>query len=286
MVIKARKPALFAVLCLGMAAAVPAQEVQPGGTAHRPRIGLVLSGGGARGAAHIGVLKVLEENRVPVDVIAGSSMGAVVGGLYASGLSAADVERVMTSVDWQDAFRDSPPRSSLNFRRKLEDQNFLVKFPLGLKGRQVPPAAWPGTGTETHADPARPHLAGGADPGFRRSRHSVPRRGHRHRHRRPRHPRQRRPNYGDAGEPVGAGRVLARGGATDACWSTAACPRTCPSTWRARWAWISSSWSTAVSRCSSAASWIPWRRCPTRCSPSSFATTPPSSARRSRPPTW
>ena len=74
----------------------------------RPRIGLVLSGGGARGAAHIGVLKVLEENRVPVDAIAGTSMGAVVGGLYASGLSAADIERVMTSVDWQDAFRDRP----------------------------------------------------------------------------------------------------------------------------------------------------------------------------------
>ncbi|HEU5135014.1 MAG TPA: patatin-like phospholipase family protein [Steroidobacteraceae bacterium] len=134
MLIKARKPALFAVLCFGLAAEVPAQGGASPGAAHRPRIGLVLSGGGARGAAHIGVLKVLEENRVPVDVIAGSSMGAVVGGLYASGLSAADVERVMTSVDWQDAFRDSPPRSSLNFRRKLEDQNFLVKFPLGLKG--------------------------------------------------------------------------------------------------------------------------------------------------------
>jgi NTE family protein len=134
MSIKARKSALFAILCLGLAAALPAQEAQTPGTGSRPRIGLVLSGGGARGAAHIGVLKVLEENHVPVDVIAGTSMGAVVGGLYASGLSAADVERVMTSVDWQDAFRDSPPRSSLNFRRKLEDQNYLVKFPLGLKG--------------------------------------------------------------------------------------------------------------------------------------------------------
>lgn len=134
MAIEARKSALFAVLCLGLAAALPAQEATPSGAAGRPRIGLVLSGGGARGAAHIGVLKVLEENHVPVDVIAGTSMGAVVGGLYASGLSAADVERVMTSVDWQDAFRDSPSRSSLNFRRKLEDQNYLVKFPLGLKG--------------------------------------------------------------------------------------------------------------------------------------------------------
>src|SRR3954466_8304775 len=63
-------------------------------------------------------------------------MGAVVGGLYASGLNAADVERVMESVDWQDAFRDRPPRTDLNFRRKLEDQSFLVKFPLGLKGRR------------------------------------------------------------------------------------------------------------------------------------------------------
>jgi NTE family protein len=82
------------------------------------------------------VLKVLEENHVPVDAIAGTSMGAVVGGLYASGLSAADIERVMTSVDWQDAFRDRPARKDLNFRRKLEDQNFLVKFPLGLKSRK------------------------------------------------------------------------------------------------------------------------------------------------------
>jgi NTE family protein len=117
------------MFCLGVCASVQAEQA-------RPRIGLVLSGGGARGAAHIGVLKVLEENRVPVDAIAGTSMGAVVGGLYASGLSAKDIERVMTSVDWQDAFLDRPPRTDLNFRRKLEDQNFLVKFPLGLKGRK------------------------------------------------------------------------------------------------------------------------------------------------------
>src|SRR6187397_3292681 len=119
---------------LVLSSGAPAQEVARQGEPGRPRIGLVLSGGGARGAAHIGVLKVLEENHVPIDAIAGTSMGAVVGGLYASGLSAADVERVMTSVDWQDAFRDRPARTDLNFRRKLEDQNFLVKFPLGLTG--------------------------------------------------------------------------------------------------------------------------------------------------------
>ena len=104
---------------------------------HRPRVGLVLSGGGARGAAHIGVLKVLEQLRVPVDAIAGTSMGAVVGGLYASGLSAREVEKIMTSIDWQDAFRDRPPREDLTLRRKQEDQNFLVKLPLGIRGGHV-----------------------------------------------------------------------------------------------------------------------------------------------------
>jgi NTE family protein len=133
---KTRNSALLAVLAMLASASLAAQAAPPANDTGRPRIGLVLSGGGARGAAHIGVLKVLEENHVPIDAIAGTSMGAVVGGLYASGLSAADVERVMTSLDWQDAFRDRPPRTDLNFRRKLEDQNFLVKFPLGLKGRK------------------------------------------------------------------------------------------------------------------------------------------------------
>ncbi len=102
--------------------------------AHRPRVGLVLSGGGARGTAHIGVLKVLEEMRVPIDAIAGTSIGAVVGGLYASGVPAAEIERVMTSIDWQDAFRDRPSRADLAFRRKQDDADFPVRLPLGLKG--------------------------------------------------------------------------------------------------------------------------------------------------------
>jgi NTE family protein len=105
--------------------------------AHRPRIGLVLSGGGARGAAHVGVLKVLEQLHIPVDAIAGTSMGAVVGGLYASGLNPREIEAIMTSLNWQDAFRDKPPREDLTFRRKQEDQNFLVKFPLGIRGSKI-----------------------------------------------------------------------------------------------------------------------------------------------------
>src|ERR1700678_3573784 len=106
-------------------------------TAPRPRICLVLSGGGARGMAHIGVLKVLEELKVPIDCIAGTSMGAVVGGLYASGMTAAQIETPRRSVDWQEAFRDAPPRRDLAFRRKQDDRNFLVKLPLGLKHGKI-----------------------------------------------------------------------------------------------------------------------------------------------------
>jgi NTE family protein len=103
----------------------------------RPRICVVLSGGGARGMAHIGVLEVLEDLKIPVDCIAGTSMGAVVGGLYASGMSARDIDKTMRSVDWQEAFNDAPPRRDLAFRRKQDDRNFLVRLPLGLKHGKI-----------------------------------------------------------------------------------------------------------------------------------------------------
>jgi NTE family protein len=120
----------------------------------RPRIGLVLSGGGARGAAHIGVLKMLDRLHVPVDAIAGTSMGAVVGGLYASGMSGEEIERAMASVDWQSAFRDRPPRTELGWRRKEEDRDFLVNLPLGLQGEA---AHSRGSGAGSEAD--RRHCA-------------------------------------------------------------------------------------------------------------------------------
>jgi NTE family protein len=116
----------------------PAEEAAPQSPPLvRPRICLVLSGGGARGMAHIGVLKVLEELKIPIDCIAGTSMGAVVGGLYASGMTAAQIDTTMRSVDWQEAFRDAPPRRDLAFRRKQDDRNFLVRLPLGLKHGQI-----------------------------------------------------------------------------------------------------------------------------------------------------
>ena len=85
--------------------------------ASRPRVGLVLGGGGARGAAHIGVLMELERLRVPVDAVVGTSMGAIVGGLYASGMSAADLQVLVSTLNWADALSDSPDRSDLGFRR-------------------------------------------------------------------------------------------------------------------------------------------------------------------------
>jgi NTE family protein len=118
---------LVCLLCGGFAYAQPAQQEE-----ERPRIGLVLSGGGARGAAHVGVLKVLDEMRVPIHAIAGTSMGAVVGGLYASGLSAVEIERLIRSLNWQDAFQDRPPREELGFRRKQDNREFLVRYALGV----------------------------------------------------------------------------------------------------------------------------------------------------------
>lgn len=100
----------------------------------RPRIGLVLSGGGARGAAHVGVLKVLEEHRIPIDLIVGTSMGANVGAFYSAGNSAADIEEFFKTTDWASTFVDDPPRRDLSFRRKQDDQSFLIKFDVGYNG--------------------------------------------------------------------------------------------------------------------------------------------------------
>lgn len=103
----------------------------------RPRIGLVLGGGGARGIAHIGVLKELERLQIPVDAIAGTSMGAIVGGLYASGLTAAELEQIVRSLDWSQALADTPLRKNLSFRRKQDDVRYPIGLELGVRGRKI-----------------------------------------------------------------------------------------------------------------------------------------------------
>lgn len=101
--------------------------------APRPKVGLVLSGGAARGLAHIGVLKALEEQGIRIDAIAGTSMGAVVGGLYASGYKIDELEKLALSIDWQAALSDAPPREDVPFRRKQDDRDFLVKQKLSFR---------------------------------------------------------------------------------------------------------------------------------------------------------
>lgn len=100
----------------------------------RPKVGLALSGGGARGFAHVGVLKVLQEVDIPVDFIAGTSMGSVMGGLYALGYSPEELERLAININWQDAFNDNPPRKTLFFEQKKEASRYLLEF--GFKGRK------------------------------------------------------------------------------------------------------------------------------------------------------
>lgn len=99
----------------------------------QPKIGLVLSGGAARGLAHVGVLKALEEQGIRVDAIAGTSMGAVIGGLYASGYKIDELEKLALGIDWQEALSDDPPREDIPFRRKQDDRDFLVRQKLSFR---------------------------------------------------------------------------------------------------------------------------------------------------------
>jgi len=138
----ARALALF--LCL-LTLGAAAQEAQ------RPRIGLVLSGGGARGLAHVGVLKVLERERVPIDFIAGTSMGAIIGGLYASGMSAAEIERELLKVDWDAVFASRVDRQQLSQRRKEEDFEIAPLIEFGMRDGELraPLGALSGRGLES-----------------------------------------------------------------------------------------------------------------------------------------
>ena len=121
------KRALFFLSFLLAGAVCPA-------AASRPTIGLVLGGGGARGLAHIGTLKLLAEMRVPVDFVAGTSMGSIIGGLYAAGLSPQEIESGMLAMDWESLFLDRPPRNQRPFRRKRDDRSDYYDFVLGLQG--------------------------------------------------------------------------------------------------------------------------------------------------------
>ena len=98
----------------------------------RPKIALVLSGGGARGGAHVGVLKVLEENKIPIDMIVGTSMGSFVGGMYASGMTPNEIETMLTTTDWTDYIRADYNRKDIPMRKKNIDYIYQGRLGLGI----------------------------------------------------------------------------------------------------------------------------------------------------------
>jgi len=114
-------------------ATAQAQAQPPAAPGGRPRIGLALSGGGARGLAHVGVIKVLEEMRIPVDCVTGTSMGAIVGGTYAAGRTPQVMEKLVLEANWAELFRDAPPRAEIAVRRKVDDYKTLFKPEFGVK---------------------------------------------------------------------------------------------------------------------------------------------------------
>ncbi len=102
-----------------------------------PKIGLALSGGGARGAAHIGVIRELERLNVRVDYIAGTSMGAIIGGLYASGMTVDQIEQAYIAIDWENVLNDAPPRKALSMRRKFDQAIFQMDKKVGVRKGQI-----------------------------------------------------------------------------------------------------------------------------------------------------
>src|SRR5688572_26712159 len=116
-----------AVLC----AAGPTEIKRP---SERPTLGVALAGGAALGLAHLGVLERMEEHRIPIDYIAGTSMGALVGGLHATGLTSAEIRDFASRVDWQQVLSSTPPYRQLAFRRKEDAIAFPVTLEIELKG--------------------------------------------------------------------------------------------------------------------------------------------------------
>lgn len=126
--------------------AIAAQEAQPfAPSVARPRVGLALGGGSARGLAHIGVLRWFEEHRIPIDVITGTSMGGLIAGAYATGMSPEEIAQLMRTTDWDAMFISDSPFKYKTFRRKQDKRAYPSQLEFGLKGGfQLPGGLNPG----------------------------------------------------------------------------------------------------------------------------------------------
>ena len=111
---------------------------QTGTVSNSPKIGLVLSGGGAKGFAHLGVIKVLQEEGIPFDIIGGTSMGAIVGGLIASGIPVDSIISLIRNMDWSYLLSDDIPRPDLSVTEKKDKDRFLISVPITKQGLSLP----------------------------------------------------------------------------------------------------------------------------------------------------
>jgi len=105
--------------------------------AQRPKVAVVLGGGGAHAVAHLGALQELERQKVPIDLIVGTGIGGVIGGLYASGMTLSEIQDFLFETDWPDIFDPDTRREDLSFRRKRDDEDFLIKYRVGIKDGQA-----------------------------------------------------------------------------------------------------------------------------------------------------
>jgi NTE family protein len=122
-----------------------AWAVQPAWSAERPKIGIALGGGAAKGFAHVGILKWLEDHRIPVDYVAGTSMGGLVGGAYATGMSPSEIAELLRGVDYDLLFLGDAPYELKEFRRKEDARDFPTRLEVGLKnGIKLPGGLDPG----------------------------------------------------------------------------------------------------------------------------------------------
>ena len=108
---------------------VPAATGKTAATSHRPKVGVVLSGGGAKGFAHIGALKVIEEAGIPIDYIAGTSMGSIIGGLYAVGYDPDMMQKLCTEQDWNLIMKDQIPRRFIPLEKRINERHYIVTLP-------------------------------------------------------------------------------------------------------------------------------------------------------------
>lgn len=135
------------LLALAFAAGEPAYSQEDRKAVKRPKVGLVLAGGSAVGLAHVGVIRWLEEHRIPVDYVAGASMGGLVAGVYATGHDSRQMEEFVAAIDWQAALRINTPFQDLSFRRKEDRRQFPTALEVGLKGGfKLPMGLSPGHG--------------------------------------------------------------------------------------------------------------------------------------------